>query len=158
MCEIDASAALREEVVENAGEAEEMAAEDTDDAEDRLLKTAWRDGCAVGSGAGFWELYPGTLSPTLRIMLSRLASATLLFVSDGAGGTYEGREYRVIEGGVGIELMLLSVPYPPPTTPFPFAAAPTGPKTPRLSTSTRSFMIRAAASCFGVLPSLGKRA
>ena len=87
VCEVDAEAALREDVVENADEADEAEATETEVAEDRLLKTGWRDGGAAGSGAGFCELYPGTLSPTLRMMLSRLASTTLLFVSDGAGGT-----------------------------------------------------------------------
>lgn len=87
VCEDDTEVALREDVVENADEADDADATETEVAEDMLLKTGWRDGGAAGSGADFCELYPGTLSPTLRMMLSRLASTTLLFVSDGACGT-----------------------------------------------------------------------
>ena len=53
VCEVEADAVLREEVVENADEAEDMAAEDMEDAEDRLLKTGCRDGSAAGAGASF---------------------------------------------------------------------------------------------------------
>ena len=108
MCTDEADAALREDVVENADDAEEPAAEDDAEAEGMLVNTGARAGGTTG--AGFWDSYPGTLSPTLRIILSRLASTTLALVSDATGGTYEGRAYRVIDGGVGIELMLLSVP------------------------------------------------
>ena len=132
-----------------------------DDTEERLLNTGTPDVSRLDAEAGAatgLPLCPGTLRPTRRMMLSRLASTTLPLISDVLGGTYEGRAYRVIDGGVGIVLILLSTPLFVCPAGARLLLAPAGANTPRRSTSRRFCMIRSAASFFGVLPNFGSLA